>query len=236
MFDVAFRELTDWKYSAVDCGVGLAFLRSTAALYGLDGMSYLGLNIPNRSSGPHFVHLMCSDTALLQNVTSAPLNIERTPKETLSPQLDWLKTFFVDSKATPGLTKVIDGGHSTLIAPKALRSEVAVVGFRFVNERTENNPPDGVLMREWTILANYFHCHMLRINGINADNELIISARELDCLRWTAAGKSAWEASVILGISERTVRFHLNAAREKLNSATTAQAVAKAISQNIISI
>ena len=58
--------------------------------------------------------------------------------------------------------------------------------------------------------------------------------RELDCLKWIAAGKTAWEASVILGISERTVRFHLNGAREKLNCMTTTQAVAKAVSQQLI--
>jgi LuxR family transcriptional regulator, quorum-sensing system regulator SinR len=45
-----------------------------------------------------------------------------------------------------------------------------------------------------------------------------------------------WEASVILGISERTVRFHLNAAREKLDCATTTQAVAKAITQHLIDV
>ena len=35
------------------------------------------------------------------------------------------------------------------------------------------------------------------------------------------------------GISERTVRFHLNAAREKLQCTTTTQAVAKAVSQQL---
>ena len=55
-----------------------------------------------------------------------------------------------------------------------------------------------------------------------------------NCLKGVAAGKTAWEASVILGISERTVRFHLNAAREKLNCLTTTQAVAKAVSQQLI--
>jgi DNA-binding CsgD family transcriptional regulator len=49
-----------------------------------------------------------------------------------------------------------------------------------------------------------------------------------------AAGKTAWEVRTILGISERTVRFHLNAAREKLQSTTTTQAVAKAVSQQLI--
>jgi DNA-binding CsgD family transcriptional regulator len=48
-----------------------------------------------------------------------------------------------------------------------------------------------------------------------------------------AAGKTAWEVSTILGISERTVRFHLNAAREKLQCTTTTQAVAKAVSQQL---
>jgi DNA-binding CsgD family transcriptional regulator len=92
------------------------------------------------------------------------------------------------------------------------------------------------ILREVRILADYLHSHVLRTNGHDANRELLVSARELDCLRWTAAGKSAWEASVILGISERTVRFHLNAAREKLDCTTTTQAVAKAISHRLIEI
>jgi DNA-binding CsgD family transcriptional regulator len=90
------------------------------------------------------------------------------------------------------------------------------------------------VVRELRVLANYFHNHVLRINGHDSDDELLISARELDCLKWTAAGKTAWEASVILGISERTVRYHLNAAREKLECATTIQAVAKAVANQLI--
>ena len=86
------------------------------------------------------------------------------------------------------------------------------------------------------ILASYFHHHILRLQGDETEAEILISARELDCLKWTAAGKSAWEASVILGISERTVRFHLNSAREKLKCATTTQAVAKAVSRQLIAI
>ena len=93
-------------------------------------------------------------------------------------------------------------------------------------------------IEKFGVLGNYFHSHVLRINGHDCDDNILLSARELaclnaitvekkgreinlsarelDCLQWTAAGKTAWEASVILGISERTVRFHLNAAREKL--------------------
>jgi DNA-binding CsgD family transcriptional regulator len=91
-----------------------------------------------------------------------------------------------------------------------------------------------LLLREFQVLGNYFHQHILRIYGHDAAKDMLISARELDCLKWIAAGKTAWEASVILGISERTVRFHLNGAREKLNCMTTTQAVAKAVSQQLI--
>ncbi len=90
------------------------------------------------------------------------------------------------------------------------------------------------IQREFQVLASYFHQHILRIYGNDAESQILVSARELDCLKWVAAGKTAWEASVILGISESTVRFHLNAAREKLNCLTTTQAVAKAVSQQLI--
>jgi DNA-binding CsgD family transcriptional regulator len=77
---------------------------------------------------------------------------------------------------------------------------------------------------------------MLRIWGHDTERDMLISARELECLKWIAEGKTAWEAGVILGISERTVRFHLNAAREKLDCLTTTQAVAKAVAQQLIAL
>ena len=92
------------------------------------------------------------------------------------------------------------------------------------------------MWRECRILANYFHGHVLRMHGHDTEQDILVSARELDCLKWTAAGKTALEASIILGISERTVRFHLNAAREKLGCVTTTQAVAKAIANQLIDI
>ena len=102
--------------------------------------------------------------------------------------------------------------------------------------RSERSAQKPSLSRELRILANYFHGHVLRMYGHDAERDLLMTAKELDCLKWTAAGKTAWEASVILGISERTVRFHLNIAREKLNCATTTQAVAKAIVNNLIDV
>jgi DNA-binding CsgD family transcriptional regulator len=110
-----------------------------------------------------------------------------------------------------------------------------IAGFEItIGEKAEAELQKDQLQRDFRVLANYFHSHVLRMNGHDSDRSMLMSAKELDCLKWTAAGKTAWEASVILGISERTVRFHLNAAREKLNCATTTQAVAKAIVNQLI--
>jgi DNA-binding CsgD family transcriptional regulator len=53
-----------------------------------------------------------------------------------------------------------------------------------------------------------------------------LSERELECMRWVAAGKTDWEIGTILIISSSTARFHVENARRKLDASTRAQAVA----------
>lgn len=55
-----------------------------------------------------------------------------------------------------------------------------------------------------------------------------LSQKELDCLQWLAAGKTLSEAAFILGITERTLRYHIKNARERLGVSTTMQAVVAA--------
>ena len=45
---------------------------------------------------------------------------------------------------------------------------------------------------------------------------LRLSDRQAACLRWSAAGKTSWETSRILGVSESTVNFHLRNACHRL--------------------
>jgi len=59
------------------------------------------------------------------------------------------------------------------------------------------------------------------------DDEVRLTDRERDTLAWVAEGKSDWEISVILGLSETTVRFHVDNARRKLGAVNRAQAVAR---------
>jgi DNA-binding CsgD family transcriptional regulator len=61
-----------------------------------------------------------------------------------------------------------------------------------------------------------------------------LTPRELEALRWTMEGKTAWEVGVILGISERTAVLHLQNAMHKLGSVNKHQAVLKALRLGLI--
>jgi LuxR family quorum sensing-dependent transcriptional regulator len=61
-----------------------------------------------------------------------------------------------------------------------------------------------------------------------------LTPRERDSLALVADGKTDWELSAILGVSEGTARFHVDNARRKLGAVTRSQAVAKMVNQRLI--
>ncbi|MBA1147801.1 LuxR family transcriptional regulator [Ectothiorhodospiraceae bacterium WFHF3C12] len=61
-----------------------------------------------------------------------------------------------------------------------------------------------------------------------------LTERERECLLWAAEGKTSWETAHILGISERTVNFHLQNVANKLNVTSRQQAIARAVAQGLI--
>jgi DNA-binding response OmpR family regulator len=60
--------------------------------------------------------------------------------------------------------------------------------------------------------------------------------REVEALTWAARGKTFWEIGEILGLSKRTVEFHLDNARRKLGVATRTQALIKAATGHLIQL
>jgi DNA-binding CsgD family transcriptional regulator len=63
-----------------------------------------------------------------------------------------------------------------------------------------------------------------------------LSERERVSLEWAARGKTSWETAQILGVSARTVDFHIKNSIRKLLAANKTQAVAIAVSENLILI
>lgn len=63
-----------------------------------------------------------------------------------------------------------------------------------------------------------------------------LSKREVECLKWAAAGKTDVEISLILALSRPTVRFHLRNASRKLNAVNKSQVLFKAAQLGYITV
>lgn len=63
---------------------------------------------------------------------------------------------------------------------------------------------------------------------------IVLTEREIDTLTWSARGKTSSEIAMIIGLTKRTVDFHIENARRKLDVATRTEAVVKAASGGLI--
>lgn len=73
-----------------------------------------------------------------------------------------------------------------------------------------------------------------RIVSDHSRNPSSLTPREAEILTWTAAGKTAWEISIILNISRRTVEFHMGNILNKLDAVNACQAVAVGLTSGLI--
>jgi DNA-binding CsgD family transcriptional regulator len=92
------------------------------------------------------------------------------------------------------------------------------------------------LLRDLVVVAFNFHAAALRACGAMSQEGVHLPLREASCLRWKALGKTDEEIGRILGISSHTVRFHLESARGRLNTANTTHTVAQALALGLISM
>jgi DNA-binding CsgD family transcriptional regulator len=82
------------------------------------------------------------------------------------------------------------------------------------------------------------HLHLALLRAANQQRkctcDTILSVREQQVLNWLKEGKSSWEISVVLGVSERTINFHVYNLMGKLGALNRPQAVAIAIRHGLI--
>lgn len=91
-------------------------------------------------------------------------------------------------------------------------------------------------MTHLILIAWNFHNCIMRVIGAATKNKISISHREATCLRLKALGKTDSEVAEILGITKRTVSFHIESARARLNAVNAVHAVAKALALGLISV
>jgi LuxR family transcriptional activator of conjugal transfer of Ti plasmids len=82
---------------------------------------------------------------------------------------------------------------------------------------------------ELHVMAIYFHEHVRKTAPLlTRPLAPRLTPREIQCLEWAAQGKSRTTIAQIIGLSPRTIKFHLENAQRKLNVAHTTQAVLRA--------
>jgi DNA-binding CsgD family transcriptional regulator len=68
------------------------------------------------------------------------------------------------------------------------------------------------------------------------NENISLTAREIECLTWAANGKTEEEIGMIIERSHETARFHLRNAVQKLNASNRTHAVALACSRGLITV
>jgi DNA-binding NarL/FixJ family response regulator len=136
-------------------------------------------------------------------------------------------------------------GFEVMESMTALAPQHRAVPFIFLTARTDRDSElkgrrlgaDDFVTKpvDFEILAAIIDARL----GKGARNEMwsrqvALSERELQCLTWSARGKTSPEIATILGLSKRTVNFHVENACRKLNVSTRTEAVVKATSGRLI--
>lgn len=112
-----------------------------------------------------------------------------------------------------------------LRGPLVNRAMVYFSSFETPEQWTETSPE---AQAHLTRLAHQLHETILAL-GYFPQTDVMLTARQKQCLKWASLGKTASETATIIGITERAVRAHLVDARVALNASNTTQAVARAI-------
>jgi LuxR family transcriptional regulator, quorum-sensing system regulator CviR len=100
---------------------------------------------------------------------------------------------------------------------------------------------DSVDAARYVPLVEYFgyYVHMALLRTAPAKAQSMdrcvkqLTLRELTILNWMKNGKTNWEIAQILGVTERTIRFHVESIFSKLDVTSRSQAVATAIEHGL---
>jgi DNA-binding CsgD family transcriptional regulator len=213
-------------------------LKLIAESYGMSHVAYLGLQLPMKEEKLPLVQVTYPESWVDRYVEQGYINVDpviSTALKSLFPT-DWsslksesklVKKLFGEAKefgvGTQGLTFPIRGASGE-------RALFSIVGNfsdqEWASFKKENLPCFNVLA---------FHIHSIVIKQIGATiQEVKLSPREVECLKWASQGKTFQDIGDILSISNSTVRMYLDAARHKLNCLNITHAVVRAIRLELI--
>lgn len=123
-----------------------------------------------------------------------------------------------------------DGASMAVHGPEG---ELGILSFARVRGRPRTDTDRRHTLGVTQLVAAHAHEAVRRVFDIGAPTAKL-SRREVECLSWAAEGKTSWEISLLLTISERTVNFHLDNAVAKLRASNRQHAIARAIASGML--
>ena len=128
--------------------------------------------------------------------------------------------------------KIQSGGSLPIHGPGQAKASFAVASYLPENEFAQLFLTQ---RHELHLVATYAHERILDIGLEKSESPTFkLSPREIDVLIWTAQGKTAWEISKILSLSEDTVKGYIKGACRKLNTNNKTHAIAVALMNGLI--
>jgi len=86
------------------------------------------------------------------------------------------------------------------------------------------------------VVPHFHHVLIRLLTQMKNKTDIILLPREKEVLNWIKHGKSTWDISLILGISDNTVKFHIKNIFKKLDAVNRVQAVATAAQEGLIDL
>ena len=92
------------------------------------------------------------------------------------------------------------------------------------------------ILPELTYFRDVIFETSLRFMGLSVSPEKMpsVTSRELECLKWCAAGKTTWEIAQIFHRSESAVNLHFSNLRKKFSVSSRQQVVVKAMRNGLL--
>jgi len=221
---------------------GHAVLRTALTNFGLEHIAYAAINLPGVAHDEPLVAVTYAAEWQRHYLQAGYVNVDPIVQAGMGGILpvDWDTI----DRSNPLIVRFFGEAQEFKIGSKGLSFPVRGRHGEFALFSVTSALPDSEwqklkkdYMRDFMVLAYYFHSWAMKAEGIE-DGEMSgrLSAREKDCLRWRAMGKSDWEIGQILAISERTIKFHLECARSKLGATNTVHAVARAMAHGLVAL
>jgi LuxR family transcriptional regulator len=90
------------------------------------------------------------------------------------------------------------------------------------------------LKMSWLAQCSHFGMSRIISNKLLPETDIALTKREVRVLQWTADGKTSSDISKILGITERTVNYHINNVIKKLGTTNKVAATVRAVVLGIL--